>query len=267
MAELPDPTLSRRATGKLLAGAALAAVVAPAFRGLPAAATPNRPGGGTDLDALLAQLTLQEKVDLLHGAPDPASKGQAGYVPGVPRLGIPALRLADGPAGVGSPRRPPPCPRRSRWPPRSPRPRPPVRHGDRAARAAALGQDVLLSPMANLIRVPQAGRNFETFGEDPLLDGDHRRGGDPRHPGRGPDRHRQALRGQQLRERPADGRRRWSTSGRCARSICPAFEAAVEAGAGAVMAAYNRVNGTYAAENPRAAQPRSCAATGASTAG
>src|SRR5438105_3427923 len=52
------------------------------------------------LDRLVAAMTIDEKVALLHGAPDPQSYGQAGYLPGVPRLGIPALRLTDGPAGV-----------------------------------------------------------------------------------------------------------------------------------------------------------------------
>src|ERR1700733_15599612 len=54
------------------------------------------------VDRLLSQMTLAEKLTLIHdGREDPASyQGQAGYVAGVPRLGIPGLRLADGPPGV-----------------------------------------------------------------------------------------------------------------------------------------------------------------------
>src|SRR5690242_20643614 len=44
---------------------------------------------------LLSQLTLDEKISLIHGDTDPASLGQAGYLPGVPRLGIPVRRDAD----------------------------------------------------------------------------------------------------------------------------------------------------------------------------
>src|SRR5579871_4032660 len=51
---------------------------------------------------LLSELTLDEKMHLIHDAPeDPGEyQGQAGYIGGVPRLGIPGLRLADGPPGV-----------------------------------------------------------------------------------------------------------------------------------------------------------------------
>src|SRR5690348_2455052 len=50
--------------------------------------------------ALVRKMTLDEKLGLVSSKPDPATLGEAGYVPGVPRLGIPDLRLADGPAGV-----------------------------------------------------------------------------------------------------------------------------------------------------------------------
>ena len=43
----------------------------------------------TDVYALIRQLTLEEKLALVHGARDPNGLGQAGYWPGVPRLGIP----------------------------------------------------------------------------------------------------------------------------------------------------------------------------------
>ena len=46
-------------------------------------------------DQLLAQMTLDEKIALLHGVAGP----YIGYVPANTRLGIPALNLEDGPAG------------------------------------------------------------------------------------------------------------------------------------------------------------------------
>src|SRR2546422_8765940 len=54
------------------------------------------------VEALLRQMTREEKLSLVHGAAEPAatSQGQAGYWPGVPRLGIAALRLTDGPPGI-----------------------------------------------------------------------------------------------------------------------------------------------------------------------
>lgn len=47
-------------------------------------------------------MTLEEKVNLIRGDVEPAAtnQGQAGYLPGVPRLGVPSLRFADGPPGV-----------------------------------------------------------------------------------------------------------------------------------------------------------------------
>src|ERR1017187_6495707 len=58
--------------------------------------------GNTKVDKLLSQMTLEEKIAMIHGAAEPPAtdQGQAGYLPGIPRLGIPALRMADGPPGV-----------------------------------------------------------------------------------------------------------------------------------------------------------------------
>ncbi len=54
--------------------------------------------GDARVDKLLSQMTLEEKLTLIHGTKeDPAVyQGQAGYMAGVPRLGIPGLRFADG---------------------------------------------------------------------------------------------------------------------------------------------------------------------------
>src|ERR1700691_363942 len=55
----------------------------------------NSAGDPAAVDRLLAAMTLQEKIALIHGATESASsyQGQAGYLPGVARLGIASLRL------------------------------------------------------------------------------------------------------------------------------------------------------------------------------
>ncbi|MEU4357121.1 glycoside hydrolase family 3 C-terminal domain-containing protein [Streptomyces virginiae] len=205
-------------------------------------------GGAARIDALLERLTLQEKTALLHGAPDPAGRGQAGYVPGVPRLGIPALRLADGPAGVRVSRPatalPAPVLLASAFDPALAR-----EYGRVIGREGrALGQDVVLAPMVNLIRTPYAGRNFETFSEDPRLTadlvGELVRGiqdegliATVKHfalnnQEQGRDTVDVSVGEQTLRETELRG-----------------FEAAVAAGAGAVMGSYNKVNGVHACES------------------
>ena len=54
------------------------------------------------VDHLLSQMTLDEKIAMIHGTGEDAAtyQGEAGYLPGVKRLGIPPMRLADGPPGV-----------------------------------------------------------------------------------------------------------------------------------------------------------------------
>ena len=56
-------------------------------------------------EELVAQLTPEEKLQLVHGNGRPSRThpdGTCGTVAGVPRLGIPDLVMADGPNGVGN---------------------------------------------------------------------------------------------------------------------------------------------------------------------
>ncbi|MFV0137271.1 beta-glucosidase family protein [Streptomyces sp. HMX87] len=244
---------SRRSALRLLAGAV--AVAAAATGGFPRPAYGTAPDGPADrgagprVEGLLARLTLAEKISLLHGATDPEPLGQAGYVPGVKRLGIPPLRLADGPAGVRvtahATALPAPVLLASAFDPELAR-----RYGRVIGREGrALGQDVLLSPMVNLIRTPYAGRNFETFAEDPLLaadlvaaeiEGIQREGliATVKH---------FALNNQEKDRETIDVR----VDERTLHEVeLRGFAAAVAARTGAVMAAYNKVNGVHACENP-----------------
>ncbi|MEU6557095.1 glycoside hydrolase family 3 C-terminal domain-containing protein [Streptomyces sp. NPDC046915] len=194
--------------------------------------------------ALIARMSLDEKLSFVHGGTDPRALGQAGYIPGVPRLGIPELRLTDGPAGVRvnahATAMPAPVALASSF-------------DDRLARTfgqvvgrdgRALGQDVLLSPMTNIIRVPYAGRNFETFSEDPLLSSRMVSGeiGGVQSQGLIATVKHYAENNQEDNRMGVNV----NVDEQTLRQIeLPAFEAAVKAGAGAVMCSYNSVNGSH----------------------
>jgi beta-glucosidase len=242
-------TVSRRSALRLLGGAIAVATAATGARTAPANALEGpEAGAGTRVEGLIAELTLDEKISLLHGATDPHPLGQAGYVPGVERLGIPPLRLADGPAGVRVTRHatalPAPVLLASAFDPELAR-----RYGQVIGREGrALGQDVLLSPMVNLIRTPYAGRNFETFSEDPLLAADLVAAEIEGIQGEGliaTVKH-YALNNQEKNRDSIDVRVDEQTLHEVE---LRGFEAAVEAGTGALMGAYNKVNGTFSCES------------------
>lgn len=129
----------------------------------------------------LSRMSIEEKVSLLVGAGfSKLVPGAAGETRPVARLGIPAVVLADGPAGVrvyplrfGDSRRyyvtsfPNAIVLASTWNAEL------VESVGRAIgeEARALGVDVLLAPGLNIHRHPLGGRIFEYFSEDPLLSG------------------------------------------------------------------------------------------------
>src|SRR5271167_778014 len=113
------------------------------------------------VDSLLKQLTLEEKVDLIGGVDD-------FYIRANPRIGLPRLKMADGPVGVrnygpstvfGG------ISLAATWDPELARRVGAVIGEDARAR----GVHFMLGPGVNIYRAPMCGRNFEYFGEDPFL--------------------------------------------------------------------------------------------------
>ena len=209
-------------------------------------------------DLVVEQMTLDEKITLVHGVEGPLAQqhslGGAGYVPGVPRLGIPALQMTDGRSGVAN------IGSRGRYATALP---------CALANAASwdlngayeygallgkevrdLGFNVSLGGTSNIIREPRNGRNFECLGEDPLLVG--------KMLGR-------ELKGTQDQQVIGNINRYAVNDQETGRTIGSAvidkramqetdllaFQIAIkESDVGTVMCAYNRVNGVYACENP-----------------
>ena len=163
-------SLARLCPLGVIAGALLQSAVLSA----PATAQQPRPSHAQAVARarqIVARMTLDEKISELHGVHD-ATRFR--MVPGVPRLGIPDFWMTNGPAGVGPGGRSPqppatampaPIALAASWDPELAR-----TYGKiEAEESRALGSLLFESPDINIARVPQGGRVFESFGEDPFL--------------------------------------------------------------------------------------------------
>ena len=234
----------------------LAAGLAPAGAAAPATSAPAAAGANL-VSRLVQAMTLDEKLGMVNGWPDGVSPppttdrlSGVGFIPGVPRLGIPALTFTDGPAGV-----------RMNLPTTA-MPAPVALAATFSAELAhqygqvlgqdsrARDQDAIFAPMLNLVRVPQAGRNFETLGEDPFL------------MARLVTAETRGIQGEGViatakhyAENNQENQRQTINVNVDERTLheieLRGFEAAVRnAHTGSVMCSYNSVNGKFACENP-----------------
>jgi beta-glucosidase len=206
---------------------------------------------------LLSRMTVEEKAAMLSGS---------GWMESTPieRLGIPAIKMADGPMGVrswagssaitglpGAPLKvlttsfPAGVAMAAAWDPELVE-----REGHAIGQEIkALGRDMILGPTVNINRMPLWGRNFEGYGEDPYLAGRlgvaYIRGvqGEGVIPSV---KHFDANNEEFERHRIDE-----KIDERTLHEIyLPAFKAAVEeAGAWTVMSAYNKVNGVHCGES------------------
>ena len=212
---------------------------------------------------VVKEMTVDEKIQLLHGTGmvglSPMSplaihsNGGAGYVPGIPRLGIPALQMSDAAYGVRvsgengrySTALPSDIAGAATWDLAGA-----YEYGALIGRELrAQGYNMGLGGGVNLTREPRNGRTFEYMGEDPILAGkmvastikglqDQHVIGDIKH---------YALNDQESGRNAVNV----NIDKRAAReSDLLAFEIGVlDSNVGAVMCSYNRVNGDYACEN------------------
>jgi len=202
--------------------------------------------GDARVDKLLSQMTLEEKLTLIHGtAEDPAVyQGQAGYLAGIPRLGIPGLRFADGPPGLLT-RHPSQAETATMGVAATFSVKDAELNGVVIGREArALGIDVALQPFVNIDRDLQFERGYNTFGEDPFLTGEIGAA---------------EIRGIQSQHVMAqvkhyvgydtDGSNVWIDDQTLHEVYVAPFAAAVRAGVSSLMCSYNRLNGTFACGN------------------
>ena len=206
-------------------------------------------------EKLISQMTLEEKASLMSGANFWNTKP-------VPRLGIPGMMLTDGPHGLRkqggkadhlglNQSIPATCYPTASGLANSWDEELLENVGEHLGlEAASEGVSVLLGPGVNIKRSPLCGRNFEYFSEDPYLSGKMAaaliRGIQSN--GISACVKHYAANSQELRRMTNDS----VVDERTLREIyLPAFEMAVkEGGVKCLMTSYNRVNGTYAHENP-----------------
>src|SRR6202171_4733943 len=217
--------------------------VIPAFAQAPTRTnTPDTATVERRVESLLGQMTLEEKIDLIGGV-------DGFYIRGIPRLGLPRLKMADGPigvrnygpatamaAGIGL---------AATWNPSLAE-----RVGTEIGRdARAKGVHFLLGPGVNIYRAPMNGRNFEYYGEDPFLASRIAVGYIKGVQSQGVSATIKLFRGNtsELARHNTDS----IIDERTMREIyLPVFEAAVkEAQVGAIMDSYNLTNGTHLSQS------------------
>jgi beta-glucosidase len=214
---------------------------------------------------VLKELTLDEKIDLLHGMgmpgwprevqhPEPElGNGGAGFVLGVPRLGIPFIQMSDAAYGVRN------SADNGRYSTAMPSNLGAAASWDPEAACAfgtvigkdlrAQGYNMTLGGGVNITREPRNGRTFEYLGEDPVLAGTlvgHLMKCEQAQHVIGDIKH-YAVNDQEAGRNEVDS----IISKRAMReSDLLAFEIGVGiADPGAVMCSYNAVNGVFACEN------------------
>ncbi|MDQ6697322.1 MAG: glycoside hydrolase family 3 C-terminal domain-containing protein [Actinomycetota bacterium] len=202
---------------------------------------------------LLAALTLDEKVHLMYGVAPPASSPAAGYIPGIPRLGVPPQVFSDGPVGLrdsaSNPRRATAMPATVSLA-ASFDPVLATAYGRLLGNEArARGASVLYGPAMNIVRVPLGGRNFEYFSEDPYLTAQM---AVPYVQGVQSQRVAAQIKHFALNNQEND--RHTASSNADQRTMqeiyLPAWQAAVQQGhAWSLMCANNKVNGIYSCES------------------
>ena len=210
--------------------------------------------------ALVAQMTTAEKIKLVHGVgipnaglggPYPAGVNGAGYIPGIPRLGIPGLAMADSAGGVNvansnATALPAPVALAASWDPTLAN-----AYGARiATELRVLGYGEGLGGGVNLTREPRDGRTFEYMGEDPVLTGTMSAA---RTIGTQAQKVIATIKHYAMNDQETN--RMTSNSVVDERTMREtellAFELGVTLGTpGNVMCSYNLVNGVYACENP-----------------
>jgi beta-glucosidase len=202
------------------------------------------------VEELLGKLTVEEKVALLSGK-------DTWHTVAIERLGIPAVVMTDGPHGVRANRTgeervqgpatsfPTGVSMASSW-------NRELIHDVGVALAEetrAMGCDILLGPCINIVRTPLAGRNFESYAEDPYLADQigvaYVNGVQSR--GVGTSLKHYACNNQEIERFRGSSQ----IDERTLREIyLPAFEATVkQAKPWTVMCSYNRINGVYASQN------------------
>nr|WP_321358062.1 glycoside hydrolase family 3 C-terminal domain-containing protein [uncultured Draconibacterium sp.] len=207
------------------------------------------------IDGIISQMTLEEKVNMLHGKYMFVSAG-------VERLGIADMVYADGPFGIREEMEP------KGWNPlgwetdkatffptgsalaATWSPELAYAYGTGMAKEARLrGKDVILGPAINIQRIPTGGRTYEYMSEDPFLSSQlavqYTKGAQDN--GAAACLKHYALNNQEDNR----GTVNVIVGERAMREIyLPPFKAAVqEADAYSVMSAYNKVNGWWCAEN------------------